>query len=51
MPQPVYNGGKELPARFDKKILVLPKIKPDYTIHNLLQTAHTMGWQSAKQGW
>jgi hypothetical protein len=51
MPQPVYHGDKELPALFDKKILVLPEIKPDYTIHNLLTTAHTMDWKSAKQAW
>jgi hypothetical protein len=51
IPQPVYHWGKELLALFDKKILVLPEIKPDYTTHNLATTAHTMDWQSAKQGW
>jgi len=42
MPQPVYRLRKELPALFDKKILVLPEIKPDYTTHNLATTARTI---------
>jgi len=40
--------GQRASSILDKKILVLPEIKPDYTTHNL---AHTMDWQSAKQGW